>query len=232
MTTSSTNHTNRSMAVIIICKIEKKRHFLIASKQHARHAISLRTSLSKLILVDLVIKCELHHDNCNRAVEARLKVKLMPPYANPRMRLRRGLVDHVLRHTISRQNAFEPRSSSSSSGSNGSSSCCRLWGILKCGLAQGQLAVAVAVAAARAAFAQACNQFFCAFSTQLRFLSSFSETILKAKTTNGQGECAANNCSPVRANETIRDATHPHIQCGKFKGQCVYNAQTNQKLLE
>lgn len=131
--------------------------------------------------------------------------------ANPRMRLRRGLVDHVLRHTISRQNAFEPRSSSS--GSNGSSSCCRLWGILKCGLAQGQLAVVVA--AARAAFAQACNQFFCAFSTQLRFLSSFSEPILKAKTTSGQGECAANNCSPVRANETIRDATHPHTHTHK-----------------
>lgn len=65
---------------------KKKKNILIASKQHARHAISRRTSLSKLILVDLVIKCELHHDNCNRAVEARLKVKLMPPYvpcANP-----------------------------------------------------------------------------------------------------------------------------------------------------
>lgn len=147
----------------------KKRHFLIASKQHARHAISLRTSLSKLILVDLVIKCELHHNNCNRAVEALLKVKLMPPYANPRMRLRRGLVDHVLRRTISRQNAFEPRSSS------GSSSCCRLWGILKCGLAQGQLAVAVAVAAARAAFAQACNQFF----LRVFHTASFSQLIFR-----------------------------------------------------
>lgn len=145
------------------------------------------------------------------------------------MRLRRGLVDHVLRHTISRQNAFEPRSSSrsSSSGSNGSSSCCLLWGILKCGLAQGQLAVVVAVAAARAAFAQACNQFFCAFSTQLRFLSSFSEPILKAKTTCGQGECAANNCSPVRANETIRDATHPHTHTHKH---LVWQVQRSMRL--
>lgn len=124
----------------------------------------------------------------------------MPCGGDPRMWLGRGLVDHVLRHTISRQNVFEPRSSSSSSSCWQNSASAAVWGILKCGLAQGQLD-------ARAALTS--NQFLRFPQAQLRFLSAhFPNRFWKPKQAAKASVVSCQSCNNCRQSDwTQRDET-------------------------